>query len=161
MKRISPAQLPPERILVPEIGLDAPVVPMTWQNVVQDGMLRTEWIVPAEAAGYQVGSAFPGQVGNTVISGHHNIEGKVFENLRHLVPGDSIYVHTAEDVFHYVVEDSFLLHELNASLEQKYENARWIGPTADERLTLVTCWPPTGNAYRLIIVAKPRYFDSG
>jgi len=35
------------------------------------------------------------------------------------------------------------------------QNARWIAPTTDERLTLVTCWPYTGNSHRLIIVAKP------
>jgi len=34
-------------------------------------------------------------------------------------------------------------------------NARYINPTADERLTLVTCWPATGNSHRLIIIARP------
>lgn len=155
MRRTSPAKLPPLRITAPSIELDAPVRPMAWRNVQRGGVLITEWSIPADAAGYQVGSAFPGQPGNTVLSGHNNIEGRVFENLWRLAPGDWIYLYTAEDEFQYIVEDSFLLRELGASLEQRYQNARWIGPTDDERLTLVTCWPPTGNAYRLIVVAKP------
>lgn len=155
MRRTSPARLPPQRIVAPDINLDAPVVPMAWENVERDGLGTTEWVVPDGAAGYQIGSAFPGQQGNTVLAGHHNIKGKVFEHLRHLTPGDSIYLYTAEQEFHYVVTDSFLLPELGVPLEQRYQNAQWIGPTADERLTLVTCWPPTGNAYRLIVIAKP------
>ena len=38
---------------------------------------------------------------------------------------------------------------------QRLQNARWIAATADERLTLVTCWPNTTNSHRLIIVAEP------
>ena len=43
------------------------------------------------------------------------------------------------------------------------ENAAWIMPSEDERLTLVTCWPYTSNTHRLIIVARPveyRWLDS-
>ena len=155
MKRLQPAALPPERIVAPAIDLDAPVVPMPWRNVVRDGQVFTEWEVPSYAAGFQIGSAFPGQPGNTVISAHHNIEGRVFENLWKLVPGDSVFLYTAENVFRYVVEESFLLREQGVPPEQRRQNAVWIGPSVDERLTLVTCWPPDGNAYRLIVIAKP------
>lgn len=155
MKRTSPVRLPPQRIVVPSIELDAPVRPMPWRNVQKNGLSVTEWQIPADAAGYQEGSAFPGQQGNTVLAGHHNIEGRVFENLWSLAPGDEVYLYTEENMFSYVVEDNFLVRELGASLEQRYQNARWVNPTTDERLTLVTCWPPTGNAYRRIIVAKP------
>ena len=160
LKRTSRAKLPPERIVAPGIGLNASVVSMDWKNIVQNGSQFTEWAVPANAAGFQTGSALPGQAGNTVISGHHNIDGKVFKQLHELTPGDAIYVHTAEDIFQYIVHESFLLRELGVSVEQKYQNAQWIGPTGDERLTLVTCWPVTGNAYRLIVIAKP-YFANG
>jgi len=37
----------------------------------------------------------------------------------------------------------------------RQENARWIAPTDDERLTLVTCWPYTNNTHRVVVVAKP------
>ncbi len=45
--------------------------------------------------------------------------------------------------------------EANASEAQRNENGRWIGQTTDERLTLVTCWPPTGNSHRVVVVAIP------
>ena len=35
------------------------------------------------------------------------------------------------------------------------ENGRWIQPSDDERLTLVTCWPADSNTHRLILVAVP------
>jgi sortase A len=41
------------------------------------------------------------------------------------------------------------------SEEKRLENARWIGPFPDERLTLVTCWPYTNNTHRVIVIAKP------
>lgn len=155
MQRTSPASSPPKRIVIPDIELDAPVNPMAWQNIQNDDLTVTEWDIPVNAAGYQVGSSLPGQQGNTVLAGHHNIKGRVFENLRHLDPGDSIELYTEGNKYHYAVSDKFLLWELGAPPEQRRQNARWIGPTDDERLTLVTCWPPTGNAYRLIVVAKP------
>jgi sortase A len=37
----------------------------------------------------------------------------------------------------------------------RLQNAQWIQPTTDERLTLVTCWPYNDNSHRLIIVARP------
>jgi sortase A len=40
-------------------------------------------------------------------------------------------------------------------MEVRIANAKWIQPTSDERLTLVTCWPYTNNTHRLIIVARP------
>ena len=47
------------------------------------------------------------------------------------------------------------LRRKNQSLEVRRENARWIGPSHDERLTLVTCWPRNDNTHRLILVALP------
>jgi sortase A len=53
------------------------------------------------------------------------------------------------------VQDKFIVKEVGVSLAQRRQNAQWIAPTRDERLTLVTCWPPDGNTYRVIVVAKP------
>ena len=54
----------------------------------------------------------------------------------------------------YEVPD--LCRQLTAH-EQKVRlaNARWIQPSEDERLTLITCWPYESNTHRLIIVALP------
>ncbi|HRV94858.1 MAG TPA: hypothetical protein P5526_22050 [Anaerolineae bacterium] len=50
--------------------------------------------------------------------------------------------------------NKLLLQEKGASIETRIENARWIAPTEDERLTLVTCAQP-GATHRLIVVAYP------
>ena len=47
-----------------------------------------------------------------------------------------------------------ILPERDADLAARLENARWIEPSQDIRLTLVTCWPEYSNTHRLIIVAS-------
>lgn len=45
--------------------------------------------------------------------------------------------------------------ERDVPFETRLENARWILPSEDERITLITCWPYFSNTHRLIIVARP------
>ncbi|HEY64316.1 MAG TPA: sortase [Caldilineae bacterium] len=150
-----PAQSPPDRIVIPSINLDAPVVPVGWSTRERDGRWFSEWQTASYAAGFHKGSALPGHVGNTVISGHHNIKGKVFEHLVELKPGDLVILYADGRPYRYRVQDKFIVKEVGVSLAQRRQNAQWIAPTRDERLTLVTCWPPDGNTYRVIVVAKP------
>lgn len=150
-----PAQTEPTRIIAPSINLDAPVVTVGWSTRQKGGAWFAEWETASGAAGFHAGSALPGHVGNTVISGHHNIEGKVFERLIELNPGDVITLYADDRPYTYQVVDRFVLKEAGASKEQRRQNALWIAPTRDERLTLVTCWPPNGNTHRVIVIAKP------
>jgi len=53
-----------------------------------------------------------------------------------------------------------ILPERNEPVDTRLQNARWILPSADERLTLLTCWPYTTNTHRLIIVAIPFLIDN-
>lgn len=146
----------PDRIVIPKIGLDAPVEAALDRVVWVDGQAFEQWQAPDHfAAGWQEGSAPLGMPGNTVLNGHHNIAGSVFGHLYELAPGDRITAFAKEREFHYVVSQTMKLAERDASLEQRQENARWILSSDDERLTLVTCWPPTSNTQRLIIVAIP------
>ncbi len=39
--------------------------------------------------------------------------------------------------------------------EQRLENAKWIGTFSDERVTLMSCYPYTGDTHRIFIVLKP------
>ncbi|PKO21803.1 MAG: hypothetical protein CVU38_12900, partial [Chloroflexi bacterium HGW-Chloroflexi-1] len=62
----------------------------------------SEWDVASYAAGWHKNSARPGEIGNVVLSGHHNIEGEVFRYVVDLEPGDKITLyalgcHLAED----------------------------------------------------------------
>jgi LPXTG-site transpeptidase (sortase) family protein len=153
-----PIQKPPTRIVAAAIDLDAPVVPMSWHLVDYDGTMVSEWAVPDRGAGWHVNSGLPGQGENIVISGHHNIEGKVFRYVVNLNPGDEIELYVGNTAYIYVVTEKYILKEAGMPLEIRRKNAQWIMPTGDERLTLGTCspyeWP--GNSHRVIVVAKPR-----
>ena len=152
---VVPARTPPTRIVAHAISLDAVVKETTWQIVKEGSQLFSEWIVPDYTAGWHNNSALPGAIGNTVLSGHHNIRGEVFRHLVELVSGDPIWLYADERWFAYRVDLNFIVPERDASAEQQWQNALWIAPTTDDRLTLVTCWPYTNNTHRLIIVARP------
>ncbi len=106
------------------------------------------------AAGWQMGSAALGQGGNTVLIGHNNIYGSVFLRLDELKPGDEIQVR-ADTIFLYQVSKTMILADRDQSPYVRAQNAAWLEPSEDERLTLVTCWPRESNTHRLIILATP------
>ncbi|HTP08433.1 MAG TPA: sortase [Anaerolineae bacterium] len=142
----------PTRLVIPAIKLDAPIEKVRWHTV--DGV--SQWDVPDHfAAGWLMTSAPLGKPGNTALTGHHNIDGEVFRNLVKLQPGDRITIYSNDQPFYYEVQLRRILPERGQSDEVRRENARWIQPTTDERITLITCWPYTSNTHRLIIVAKP------
>jgi sortase A len=153
--RPPPATAPPDRIVIPAIGVDAPVVPVGWKTVEQNSQTFTEWEVADYAGGWHKTSAYPGNVGNTVIAGHHNIRGEVFRYVVNLEPGDVVDLYVGQTVYRYIVTEKYILKEKGMPPEVRQENARWIAPTDDERLTLVTCWPYTNNTHRVVVVAKP------
>lgn len=148
--------LPPDRIEIPVIGLDAPVIPAQMRKVQLGEVAYGQWVAPDErAAGWHPTSAGLGQPGNTVINGHHNVYGKVFGGLINLRSGDLIQVFSGQTEFDYVVTNTMILPERFVNDETRLDNARWILPSDDERLTLITCWPETSNTHRLIVVARP------
>jgi sortase A len=148
----------PDRILIDAIGLDAPVVPVGQHPLKMDGKIYSQWDVPDYfAAGWQQDSAPLGQPGNTVLNGHHNIDGEVFRYLVRLKPGDRITLEAQGRRYHYVVVQTMTLAEQGQSIQVRLNNARWILPTDDERVTLITCWPYTANTYRLVLIALPLF----
>jgi LPXTG-site transpeptidase (sortase) family protein len=146
----------PDRIVIDSIKLDAPVIIATNQSIELKDQWFEQWIAPDEfAVGWHDHSAPLGIPGNTVLNGHHNEFGKVFANLVYLKDGDLIRVYSGNKSFWFEVSEMMVLNEREASIESRMENARWISETADERLTLVTCWPKRTNTHRLIVVAYP------
>lgn len=156
------AEEPPTRIVAPAIELDARVVPMGWELVDRNGAMVSEWVVPEKAAGWHLNSALPGHEENVVLSGHHNIEGKVFRYVVDLEPGDEITLYVGKTPYVYVVAEKYILKESGMPLSTRKKNAQWIMPSGDERLTLVTCWPYEwpGNSHRVIVVARPPSYFS-
>jgi sortase A len=155
---IPAADKPPTRIVAQAIKLDAKIVPMGWEMIDHNGTIVSEWSVPKNAAGWHINSALPGQGGNIVVSGHHNIEGKVFRYVVDLQPGDEIALYVGDTPYYYTVAEKYILKEAGMPLKVRQKNAQWIMPTEDERLTLVTCWPYEwpGNTHRVIVVARPK-----
>jgi hypothetical protein len=99
----SPAGPPPDRIVIPCLGLDAPVesVGMAPSDVA-GGVF--EWEVPDHwAAGWLNTSAPLGLPGNTVLDGHHNVKGEVFRDLWALQAGDEITLCARAQVQRYWV----------------------------------------------------------
>lgn len=142
----------PTRLVISAINLDAPVEMVGWHTV--NG--ASQWDVPDHfAAGWLKLSALLGAKGNTVLTGHHNIAGEVFRNLVKLKPGDRLTLYAQDTPFYYTITTRKILAERGQSEAQRLENAKWMQPTDDERITLITCWPYTSNTHRLIIVAQP------
>lgn len=89
-----------------------------------------------------------------MLSGHHNIKGQVFRNLKDVRVGDALAIYAGDAAYAYVVTERMILREVGQPVAQRLANARWIGPFADERVTLVTCYPPWANTHRLVVVAR-------
>lgn len=146
----------PERIVIPKIELDAPIIPAAMKRLKLDDDVFEQWLAPDEyAVGWHFNTALLGQPGNTVLNGHHNIAGMVFKDLHLLVPGDIIELYGGLYRFSYMVVNVMILPEKGQELSVRLENARWLMPSNDERITLITCWPATSNTHRLIVVARP------
>jgi sortase A len=146
---------PPSRIVIESVGIDTPVVPVGWSVVEQNGRQYSMWDVADYAGGWHETSALPGQPGNTVLSGHHNIKGEVFRYLVDVQEGDEVDVYVGDTVFRYYVQQKLIIKEKGEPVDVRRQNAQWISPTNDTRLTLVTCWPYTNNTHRVIVVARP------
>jgi len=152
-----PEVIKPAKIIIDKIELEAPIQETEQISVMIEDQNYAQFLVPEEfAAGWHTGSASIGIPGNTVISGHHNAYGKVFENLYKLVVGDVIKIQDENGNIHkYIISNKMIYPEEEEDLAVREENGRWIQPSDDERLTLVTCWPADSNTHRLILVSVP------
>jgi sortase A len=146
---------PPDRLVIPQIELDSPIVPIGWVAVEQQGARTRVWEVADYAVGWHKTSSYPGRVGNIVLNGHHNIKGEIFRYLVDLELGDHVHVYAQDQQYTFAVSEKHILKEKGEPLDVRRENAKWIEPTVDQRLTMITCWPYTNNTHRLVIVAKP------
>jgi LPXTG-site transpeptidase (sortase) family protein len=144
----------PIRLTIPAIALDSGVVPVDKAPVVINGETYGQWNTADNMVGWHNLSAKLGQVGNTVFNGHSDVNAAVFRNLGYVRIGDEIIVSSGAQDYRYVVTQKFLVQEGNVPLEVRIQNAAWIAPSQDERLTLITCANP-GATHRLILIAQP------
>lgn len=152
-----PARTPgpvPDWIRIPGLGVDSPVLPVGWSRPDEEAGGQLTWRTAEFGAGLHAGSARLGEPGNTVISGHNNIGDAVFRRLAELEAGDRIILVAQGQDWAYAVERRFIVPEADASAARRRRNAAWIDPSPDERLTLVSCYPPWGNSHRVIVIAR-------
>jgi sortase A len=147
------------RISVPAIGIDSRVIEV--RQVVHGN--RREWQVADYAVGHHEGSGVPGGGTNIVLSGHNNINGEVFRRLDELKRGDVITLRTrGGGSYNYEVESTRIVLEDGASSTRRMRNARYMRPTPEERLTLLSCWPyKPWPPYRIIVIARPVLDSTG
>jgi sortase A len=164
----------PVRLVIPDLNIDAKVVEMGWEVINTSAGPQSDWVIPKNAAGHHINSATLDQPGNLVISGHNNIDGKVFEAISmawddasrarvdeftdrsDILKGRQIRLFSALGrPVDYTITDFFRLRDSGVTLAQRIQNARFMEPTDDSQLTLVTCWPPWSNTHRLVVIAKP------
>ncbi len=145
----------PTRLVIDSVGIDSEVIPVGWSVVEQNGQQYSIWQVADYAVGWHKTTAPLGQPGNSVMAGHHNVNGEVFRDLVNIEVGDKVTAYAGDKKYEYVVELKTIVKEKGEPLEVRQRNAQWIAPTNDERLTFVTCWPYTNNTHRVIVVARP------
>jgi sortase A len=149
------ANSPPTRLVIPGIELDVPVVPVGVKMRGAGPNARAVWDDVPNAAAFHQTTAYPGNLGNTVINGHRDIFSAVFRQLDKVVVGNEIVLYVGDVAYPYTVTETLVVPETFASAKQRAENLRLIGHMPEERLTLVTCTPVGLATHRLLIIAKP------
>lgn len=145
----------PLQIRIPVIGIEAEVVPVGWHTEMSSSGKRVLWHSPGNAAGFLVSSSIPGTGSNAVFYGHHNVNGSVFRGLDRLKSGDEVIVTNNIKTLKYVVQYVDIFEENNINSTQKLVNLEYFAPTAADQLTILTCWPFTGNSHRVAVIANP------
>ena len=131
------------RVVVQSVGIDSEVRSVGY--TFQGGRLRYD--VPQLEAGQYVGTAAPGQAGNTVIGGHVATRGTtaVFQDLPGVKAGDIIEVYSGDRKFRYsVTEIKVVAADATSVMSQ----------TQDATLTLITCFPGQDYSERLVVIGK-------
>ncbi len=139
---------PDPRLIIPKLNVDVPVHFGISLNEVDSAMVNG-------VAHYRIAgaSAFPGEIGNTVITGHSagdiyssNPYKYIFSGLERLEDGDLIYVNYNSTRYTYQVFKKEVIEPSNVSAI--------IVDTNKPILTLITCTPLGTSRYRLLVFAE-------
>jgi len=119
-------------IAIPKIGLKTIFVEGTTKELLKG------------APGHIQGTAFPGTLGNSVISGHRTTYGAFFYRLDELVPGDAVEIILADQKITYKVVSQEIVLPNNTEVLKNSDHSM---------ITLTTCYPKYSAKKRLIIKA--------
>ncbi len=105
------------RIEIPSVGVSA---------IVEEGESDATL---SESVGHLNGTALPGQPGNVALAAHRDT---YFRDLAGIQTGDEIYFTAPTAIYKYRVSSISIVDPSDVSV---------LAPTADSRLTLITCYP--------------------
>ena len=135
------------RLIIPKLNIDVPVYFGIQLSEVMGAM--NNGVAHYRIAG---ASAFPGEIGNTIITGHSagdvyssNPYKYIFSGLERLEEGDLIYIHYNSVRYTYQVKRKEVVEPTDV--------AALIVDTDVPMLTLVTCTPLGTSRYRLLVFA--------
>jgi sortase A len=141
---------PDPKLIIPKINVDVPVI----YDVTPDYDAQMQAMEGGVAYfGIPGASSKPGQVGNTVLSGHssNDILDKgdykfIFARLDQLETGDSIYVNYQGKRYTYTVTKKKVVTPTQVDA--------LVYPTTKPELTLITCTPLGTSLNRLLVTAE-------
>ncbi len=139
----------PRRVVVPRLGVDAPVaaIPTARRVLLPPG--------DPQVLGWWRGGAEAGEArGSVLITGHTvSSGGGAFDDLETLEPGDRVRVRTSAGVVEYVVDRTVVYRK--ARLARQAQSV--FSQTVPGRLVLVTCEEWNGTAYlsNAVVFARP------
>jgi len=137
---------PATRLVIPTLGIDAPVVEVPITNKTWDVSGLTYEIA------HLGGTANPGEKNNMVLAGHVTLRKGAgpFLHVESLEPGDIAIVYAGEQAYTYRVVSKIYIGPTDVSVAY---------PTSDPILTLLSCtnWDAENRRYleRVAVVAKP------
>jgi sortase A len=121
------------RIQIPAIGVDAPVVQGDGPEQLKKGV------------GQNITSADPGEAGNVVLSAHNDVYGEIFRHLDKLKPGDEIILHTNQRAYTYVVVNSQVVGPTDVQVMEQ---------TSEPMVTLISCYPYMVDTQRIVVQGR-------
>jgi sortase A len=106
-------------------------------------------VIDTLGLGRYAGTAMPGAVGNFVMAGHRQTHGAVLDNIHMLVPGDKIYVQTADGFYTYVFRNQEIVLPDRTDVTAPVPTQPGVAPE-QRLLTLTSCNPRFGSEERII-----------
>ncbi|MFE4482291.1 class F sortase, partial [Kitasatospora sp. NPDC056789] len=133
------ASSPPTRLLVPSVGVDAPVTDL---GLNPDGTVEVPPADRGEEVGWYRNGPTPGEAGPAVLIGHYDtVHGPaVFKQLPKLRPGDLIRIRRADGG-----TVDFKVRELLQAAKDRFPTEQVYGDTPAPALRLITCGGRIGS----------------
>ncbi len=99
--------------------------------------------------GHYGSTSMPGALGNFAVAGHRQTHGAVLDNIHTLVPGDKIYVQTADGYYTYVFRNNQIVTPDRTDVLMPVPTQPGAQPK-ESILTMTSCNPRFGSQERII-----------